>query len=406
MNPRLKVEVGKQVGIEYEIPPRSVKNRIVLGRGAGCDLRFADIQLSREHCAFSYDGHQVFVEDLNSRNGTKVNGLRIKGKKRLRNHDHVSVGSYRLLVIHKAASADKKVRLPSLMTDEEKWAEEIAHLEGKQFAGIEAEKELHHGRFCSIFRVRDPNLGRVMAMKLIRPDSGAGVEMRERFLRGAKCAAQLRHPNFVKVIKADRERGVLYVLMEHTEGEPIDSFMEKRNEPLETKLVLELARQLLQALAAAYELKLVFRTIQPHGVMVTPDLKAKIVDFELVKPLPGENRRRISRLVDSSVRVDNRFSSPEMIVRPMQADQRTDLFGVGAIMFYMLTCSRPFLETLPDDPVVQVFFRKVENPSRRNPDIPGDVAEIVVKALAQQPDERYQTPQEMLAAVEKAQSSL
>ncbi len=137
MNPRLRVEVGRQVNFEFEIPPKDEEEAVWLGRGAFCKIQLADQQLSRRHCQFTFEDGRLFVEDLGSRNGTKVNGEFIKDRVQLEDGDRITVGNHELAVIYPPASSGRQASLPELgaQAEEQEAYQQVAAPAGQESAG-------------------------------------------------------------------------------------------------------------------------------------------------------------------------------------------------------------------------------------------------------------------------------
>jgi len=408
MNPRVRVEVGKQRGAEYEIPSQDEKESVVLGRGTFCDIKLFDMQLSRRHCQFINDGRSLYVEDLGSKNGTHVNAERITGRKELEDGDRITVGSCALVVENVAAlrRPERAAKWPGMKTEQERLAEEMRSLEGKELGTVNVEEKIHEGEISLVYKGREMESGHVCAVKLIKPDAQVPIERRNRFIRGAKYAAQFHHPHMVRVYKGARHRDVFYVVMEFAEGESLTKLVEDSGGALELKDTLAITAQILSAIQAAYGRGLVLRSVRPENILIGENLNVKIIDFELIKPVPTEEEKQVTRIVDGNINVDPSFAAPELIAYPVVADQRADVFGAGACLYFMLTGSAPFSGSLPPDQITRVFFRQMQEPKTLNPNIPEPVVQIMQKAMAEQPHDRYQNAQEMLDDLEKAQSSL
>ena len=407
MNPRLRIEIGKQRGQEYEVPPQDEKESVVLGRGTFCDIRVPDMQLSRRHCQLVNDGRHLYVEDLGSKNGTEVNGRRITERTELEDGDTINVGTCALIVENVAASRglDRTVKWPGMVTEADVLAEEVGTLEGREFAGVSVEEKIHESEVAILYKGRDQQSGQVCALKLIKPDAAVSIEQKNRLIRGAKYASQFHHPHLVRVFRGGKLREVPYVVMEYVEGKDLVQLVRDSGGSLEVQDALQISSQILSALQAAYGKGLAVRAIRPDNIMVGANLNAKITGFELVKPVPTEEEKQVTRIVDGKIDVDPAFAAPELIAYPVVADQRADVFGAGACLYFMLTGCAPFPEGVGKGKVAAVFFRQMPDPRNINPDIPEPVVEIMHKAMAEQPHDRYQTAREMLEDVERAQSS-
>ncbi len=402
MNPRLRVEVGRQANFEYEIPPTEDEEAIWLGRGAFCKIRIADTQLSRRHCQFTYEEGRLFVEDLGSRNGTKVNDELVKGKRQLQDGDMIVVGNHELRVIYPPTTKLKATALPELGTkeQEDEAYEEAAKLVGREFAGCSLEKVIFNGQTSVIFRGRDSETGGQVAVKVLKRLSKVTVEDQNRFIRGAKHSATLRHPNFVRVFKGGRFEDWFYIVMEFVQGMNLEEVVRRKGAPLDMTTALKIERQLLEALQHAFEQDLVFRAVRPDNVIVCQGLRVKLTDFDLVKPLLARQDAQVTRVMDGSLSVDPSFAAPELIAYPVVADQKADVFGAGAVLYFMLVAKPPFGGMLPADKLSSAFDRPLQDVRRLNPEVPESVCGIIRQAMSDY--ERYNTPGDMLQALDGA----
>jgi len=402
MNPHLRVEVGRQANFEYEVPSVEEEEAVWLGRGGFCQMQISDPQLSRRHCQFSYEDGHLYVEDMGSKNGTRVNGELIEGKVELEDGDTITVGGHQLRVVFPVLEPAPMPELNKLGTsDKQREAyEAVAALEGEELAGYELGEIFFNGETSVIFRAKDVKTGRPAAVKMLKPLDEVSIEDKNRFIRGAKNSASLRHPNFVRVLKGGREDEWFYVAMEYVSGRNLREIIEQKGGPLQLGTAVKIMRQMLSALQHAYENDLVFRAVRPENVIIAEGLNVKLTDFELVKPLTGRQEAQVTRVMDGSVRVDPEFAAPELIAYPVVADQKTDVFGAGATLYYLLCGEAPFGRHLPADKASSAFDRRFEPPDAVNPAIPKAVCDVILKSLADY--ERYNTPQEMLEALEAA----
>jgi hypothetical protein len=401
MNPRLRVEVGRQVNFEYEVP--ADKNEpIWLGRGAFCAIRIPDDKLSKRHCQFTMDGGSFWIEDLGSTNGTRVNEDWIQQKVQLKDGDRVTVGNHELRVIYPAESSGAGVELPELGSQEEDAAAlaELRERIGTEFAGYLLEKDVFNGAASVIFRAKDAESGRTVAVKVLKRLQKVTVEDQNRFIRGAKHSAQLRHPNFVRVFRGGRFEDWFFVAMEYVAGRNLQDIVERQGGPLDVPTALKVVSQVLDALQYAYEQNVVFRAVRPDNVIVCQGMTVKLTDFDLVKPLAGRQEAQVTRVMDGSLRVDPSFAAPELIAYPVVADQKADVFGAGAVLYYSLCARAPFGGALPRDKLTSAFDREAQDPRDINPDVPETICAVLRQAMSDY--ERYNTPDEMKDALAQA----
>jgi len=402
MNPRLRIEVGRQANFEYEIPPAEEEEAVWLGRGAFCKVRISDHQLSRRHCQFTFEDGHLYVEDLASKNGTRVNDELINEKVELEDGDTITVGSNQLRVIFPTAGGRGRGQLAELGTGEaeQEAYEKVAALQGTEFASYRLGKIIFNGQTSVVFRAEDVESESPVAVKVLKPLADLSVEDQNRFIRGAKHSATLRHPNFVRVYKGGRTNDWYFVAMEYVEGKNLEQVVEAKGGPLKVQTALKIIQQVLDALQYAYEQDIVFRATRPDNVIVCRGLKVKLTDFDLVKPLTGRRDAQVTRVMDGSIQVDPQFAAPELIAYPVVADQKADIFGAGATLYYMLCASPPFGGRLPADKSSSAFDRVFEDPRNVNSEVSEAVCNVIRRAMSDY--ERYSSPAEMAEALQKA----
>ncbi len=405
MNPRRRVEVGRQVNFEFEVPPTSDDDPVWLGRGAFCKIRIPDNLLSRRHSQFIFENGRFAVEDMGSQNGTSVNGEFITERVDLKDGDHIIVGNHELVVVYPVGAGGAAASLPELGTQEEE-REALAALQalvGTQLAGCTLEKIIHDGDRSVVFSGKDASTGKALVVKVLKQLERNTIEDQNRFIRGAKHGAALRHPNFVRVLRGGRSEDWFYIAMEYVRSRSLERILEKQGGPLEVSLAVSILRQMLEALQYAFEQDIVFRAVRPDNVLVSEDARIKLTDFDLVKPLAGRQDAQVTRVMDGSITVDPAFAAPELIAYPAVADQKADVFGAGAVLYFMLTAQAPFGDRMPANKLTSAFDRTVKDPREINPEVPEALWDIMKQAMSDY--ERYNTPGDMLDAVNAAVGS-
>ena len=215
----------------------------------------------------------------------------------------------------------------------------------------------------------------------------------ERFRREAKNAAGLSHPNIVSIYDRGEAEGTYYIAMEHLDGRNLKELIVARG-PAPVRIAIDYARQILQALRFAHRNGIVHRDIKPHNVVVDGDGRVKVTDF-------GIARAGASQMTEAGSIVGTaQYLSPEQ-ARGGGVDQRSDLYSLGIVLYELLTGSVPFTGDSPVEIAMKHLSGTPEPPSAKRPDLPRELDLIVTRALAKDPDERYQTAEEMTADLER-----
>jgi serine/threonine protein kinase len=265
--------------------------------------------------------------------------------------------------------------------------------------------ELGRGAMGVTYKAFDTNLRCDVALKVINPQFLNSDTARQRFLREARAAAQLRHPNVASVFHLGSAAGSFFYAMEYVEGETVEHRVEQRG-ALEPSLAARITRQVARALIAADKQKLVHRDIKPSNVMLVRDededhLLVKVIDFGLAKSLACGPDQSLTVTIGGFVGTPH-FASPEQL-EEQDIDIRSDIYSLGATLWFMLAGKPPFQGSMasvihqhlgsPLPPAVLATF---------HPQLAG----ILRKCLAKQPADRFQTPSEIKQAFDEALTEL
>ena len=260
-----------------------------------------------------------------------------------------------------------------------------------------------HGGFGTVYRARQINMDREVAVKILPPQFLEINDVVERFKREAMLASRLRHPNTITLHDYGQHENLLYIVMELLLGEDLADLL-KREGRLPPERIMHIARQVLKSLAEAHEQHIVHRDLKPENIFlsVVGDERdhVKVLDFGIAKlalPTSGEddNGRRLT-LSGSTVGTPT-YMSPEQAAGE-EVDGTTDLYALG-IMMYEMACGRPpFHHKDPVKVMRAQLFEAV--PPLRDPKLLGTVLDRVIqKALAKDRDQRFATANEMLLAL-------
>jgi serine/threonine-protein kinase len=246
-----------------------------------------------------------------------------------------------------------------------------------------------------VYRALDRKLERTVALKFLPNELTSNEKERERFLKEARTASSLDHPNIGVIHGVDETPdGRSCIVMAFYEGESLAQRI--RRGPLPFSEAMDVAIQMAHGLTEAHRNHIVHRDIKPSNVMLTPQGVAKIVDFGLARIVTSATATQSGGATGSVG-----YMSPEQ-TRGEPVDQRTDIWSLGLILHEMLTGQNPFWR----DSVSAIIFAVLNQPPRSMDGIPPVLQEIIYRALSKNPAKRYQTCEEMLADLETARSSL
>jgi len=262
--------------------------------------------------------------------------------------------------------------------------------------------ELGSGAIATTYRARDTVLNSVVALKVIDRKVAQMPGVRSRFLREARAAAQIHHPNVARVSHYGEQDGECFYVMELVEGETLEAKV-RRDGPMPLALALEVIEQAARALAAAEKCGVVHRDIKPSNIMLESDpsgsLIVKVIDYGIAKILDPEAERGAEQTQTGFIGTPA-FASPEQFApsEQMKIDTRSDIYSLGATFWYLLTGRVPFVgRTLREVAAKQAEELPLEQ--LKNTHVPARVIALLQSMLAVDPAKRPQTARELLSAI-------
>ncbi|MGD8377261.1 MAG: serine/threonine-protein kinase, partial [Acidobacteriota bacterium] len=263
-------------------------------------------------------------------------------------------------------------------------------------------EELGRGGMGVVYRARDVDLDRIVALKRPLVDEGADPgSSYERFRREARAAAKLSHPNIVPIYEVFEEDDVPWLAMEYVEGSSLREHLAASRGPLPVDEVLRLGEDLAAAVQAAHAGHVLHRDINPNNILIGRDGRALVTDFGLARfHVPPEEASEASTLSDvatrsGAIRGTPGYMSPEQALgRPV--DRRTDVFSLGTVLYEMCTGRQAFSGSAQGDVIDAILHREVDAIARFNYAVPDELERIVRKSLAKSADERYQDARDLL----------
>ncbi len=394
---------------------------VILGRGTEANFRIQDPSISRRHCQISNTPRGLLIADLGSSNGTYVNGQRLAaGWSALAPNDQVILGQNELRVLAPSApptgappTAPQGYRCGNCarpITPQEIQQNRYRQDTNgrlicaeclKQFDfdpgmvdGYRIEKKLGQGAFGAVFKALALKDGSVCALKTIRPQLVSSEKDVQRFFRESDTGRQLVHPNITQIFDAGESKGVYFIAMEYIEGREVSKLIEEYGR-LDVGYSMRVVIQIANALQHAFERGIVHRDIKPDNIMVNTQGVAKLVDFGLAKSFtqagqsgltaPGEGMGTLA------------YMPPEQLDNALNADQRSDIYSLGATLYHMLSGSRPFNEKTTRSFIMKILNSMPAPLRSHNAAVPQQLEDIIVRAMAKKPEDRYQTPKDMEA---------
>ena len=251
--------------------------------------------------------------------------------------------------------------------------------------------KIGQGAMGEVFKAHDPILNRFVAIKTMSAAIGTDDELRKRFLREAQSAARLNHPNIITLFDFGEDQGKIYMAMELLEGSDLKDLIASQGiTSLEDKVGF--MEQICDGLAFAHMQEVVHRDLKPANIHVQPNGQIKIMDFGLARLGTSEMTRT------GMVMGTPHYMSPEQ-VKGKRADFRSDIFSLGAVFYELLTGHKPFDAESLHAVLFQVMEHQPEDVRHWSPEVPNILVQVVDKALAKDPEQRYPHAGEMREAL-------
>ena len=258
-------------------------------------------------------------------------------------------------------------------------------------------KTLGRGAMGVVYLGYDEAIDRQVAIKTIHRtllEGEDGAEWLERFRREVRAAGRCLHPNIVTVFEFGEEKGIPYIVMEYVQGRELRDYLKER-QPLPLANAVAVAVQVLHALDHAHACGVVHRDIKPGNIILLPDGQVKVSDFGIARVEATSGMTQHGMTVGTPA-----YMAPEQF-GGREVDRRADLYATGVVLFETLTGVRPFGGGSASDLMYKVLHDVPQPVTRVNPRLPTELDGVLAKALAKAPDQRFQSANEFIAALEK-----
>ena len=270
-------------------------------------------------------------------------------------------------------------------------------LEGKLLGNrYEIIEKVGNGGMATVYKAEDKVLKRNVAVKILRDEFTTDEEFIKRFEIEAQSAARLVHPNIVSIFDVGVEENLYYIVMELIRGKTLKEIIIEERGPLPWKWSVNVAIQIASALEMAHKNNIIHRDIKPHNIIITEDGIAKVTDFGIAKAVSNSTITAFGTTIGSV-----HYFSPEH-ARGGFTDAKSDLYSLGVVMYEMVTGKVPFDADTPVSVALKHMQEDPEEPIEINPNLPGAVNKIIMKALKKDTTLRYQTASEMLSDLRRA----
>ena len=271
----------------------------------------------------------------------------------------------------------------------------VTHLESSLGGAYRIVREIGGGGMSRVFQAEEIAFGRAVVIKVLPPDLVAGVSI-ERFQRETQVAAQLRHPNIVPVFAAGKAGNLLYFTMPFIEGESLRDRL-RRDTRLPLRAAVSITRDVADALEYAHLRGILHRDIKPENILLEGS-HAVVADFGIARAVHQAVGSTTLTQAGMSLGTPH-YMSPEQASGEREQDARADIYSLGCVLYEMLTGSPPFVGKTPVSIIVKHLGAPVPTLAEGGVDLPPEVDQIISRALAKSPDERFARSADFAAAV-------
>jgi len=289
-------------------------------------------------------------------------------------------------------------------------AAETKHLErGQPLGHYEIIEQIGEGGMGEVYLAKDTRLGRKTAIKILPRRMAQDGERMLRFVREAKSASALNHPNIITIYEIGEADDTHFIATEYIEGDTLRERL--KGSPLKFKSALEISIQVASALDAAHRAGIVHRDVKPENVMIRPDGLVKLLDFGIAKLTEKQSKLDLDSEAATAIKAQTSagmiigtaaYMSPEQ-ARGFEIDARSDVWSLGVVIYEMLAGRTPFAGETTNDSIAAILARE---PAPLDENTPKELQRIIRKSLQKKTDERYQTIKDFLLDVKNLKREL
>jgi serine/threonine protein kinase len=391
MRGHLQVVAGPDQGRAF---PLENGQTLVIGRGQNTGTQLKDLQVSRVHCELQVAGDKFRLIDNGSAAGTLVNGQKIS-EVDVSPGDTIQIGETTLKLVpagvqdmNTAVAAPKPRPVSS---------DAPVDLIGSTVTNYLIESVLAKGHTGTVYKAHDTRDNRPIAFKALGPEYATNEEEFQRFVRAVKTVVALKHENLVAVYGAGKSGNTCWIAMEYVDGESLTKVIQRIGlvNMIDWRYALTVAVHVARALEAAHEQHIIHRNVTPENILIRKsDNMAKLGDLILAKALEGIMARQVTR--PGQILGNIAYMPPERTRDDVAIDTRADVYSLGATVYALLTGRPPVEGTSLVDTISKIRTAVPAKPKKYQLSVPDQFQDVVMKCLEKRPEDRYQTPSELL----------
>ena len=349
--------------------------KFTIGRRKACEIPVGDAKASRNHAQVFKQGNRFYIRDLASRNGTFLNGERLAGDTELSFGDKIVIGEMVMEFVEESAGKPIDFEIP----------------------GYQIVERIGEGGMGVVYKARQVSMDRVVALKVLSEKYSANGEFIDRFIREARAAGKLNHPNVIHVHDVSKAGGRYFFSMEFVDGPTVKKLL-KDNGRLPVGKCLEIIIQAAKALEFAHENGIIHRDVKPDNIMLTSEGIVKIADLGIAKSFEEGEASPVAG--KRWVLGTPHYMAPEQAMGKA-LDRRADVYSLGATFYHMLTGKTPFSGTTITELLKAHVHDKLEPVQHLNREVPDAVCFVVERLMAKLPERRYENMTRLLEDLER-----
>ncbi|MFP6573681.1 MAG: FHA domain-containing serine/threonine-protein kinase [Pirellulaceae bacterium] len=398
--PFLVIVGGPDRGRNFEITEGQT---LVIGRSQTSDTQINDPRVSRVHCRVVIDGGTVTLLDNDSAGGTFCGGTQIS-RQELKTGDTFAVGDTTIRYQLDSDVPDEQATVaPVAQADAvPQKTPQLMDMVGQTLAHYRLDKIIAKGNTGMIFKAQDLENDRVAAVKVLTPDPNHSDEQRDRFVRAMKTMLPIKHDHLITLYHAGKTGPFCWAAMQYVDGESLTELISRMGIEgmLDWRETWRIGVQIGRALDAAYEQKIIHRNVTPTNILRrTSDRACLLGDLMLAKALDGTFSQQITQPGQLVGEVP--YMAPERTRDSDPVDTRSDIYGLGATLYALMAGRPPFDSSSLPELVRMVREDDPTPPKQYQLSINDKFQDAVARMLAKSPDDRYQTPTELLQDLER-----
>jgi len=363
---KVVVYTDNESGLEYQLDTNTV-----IGRAPQAAIQIVVEGVSRAHAEIVNRGAAFVLKDLESINGTFVNGKRVR-QQVLVDGDEIAIGQARILFMDRAI--DQNI--------------------GKTIKGYRILENIGTGGMGKVYKARQLSMRREVALKILNPELTENRSYITQFVNEARTAGRLNHPNLVQVYEVGESDGLYFFSMEYVIGINLYARLNQTGKILIDR-ALDIILSVSHALKHAHDSGIIHQDVKPHNIMITPDGTVKLADLGIARAIDavaGEGAKKLALGTPH-------YMSPEQAKRE-KVDARTDIYSLGATFFHLITGRPPFAGDSALAIIAKHISQPLPSPKKFDITIPEPVCKIIQRMMAKNVAERYANMDAVIAALE------